>query len=338
MNPSLLRCRIMAPYVVLQDSCSESVPASFVNLFNYYKVKNICILYVVKRGKIQIMQNTYIIYVDVFFTVNFIMDYLLLYLTSKILKKKYRKVRLILSAFFGGIYSVIVLVPLINHLSIITLFSIITAFIMTFLAFGFESRNEYLKNAAFLGFTTFLLSGIMNYLYYSTEVGMIIQNVLKGTSNKSVNTRKFFFVTLFSYGIMIFAIKLYRVQRKNDRIIFDVKLSFRGKSVVTKGLFDTGNSLKEPISGKIVHVAESRIIKPMIEGDDTAVERICVIPYHSVGEETGMLYGYRLDEMVIIIDDKPKFLYKPIIAVYEGELSVRNKYGIILNGEIMEIF
>lgn len=282
------------------------------------------------------MQNTYIIYVDVFFTVNFIMDYLLVYLTSKLLRKRCTKLRLILSAFWGAIYSVIVLIPLINHLPLITLFSIITAFIMTFIAFGYESKSEYLKNVAFLGFTTFFLSGVMNYLYYSTELGAVIQIVLKGTSNKSVNTRKFIFVTLFSYGIMIFAIKLYKLQRKNEQIIFDVKLSFRGRSVVTKGLLDTGNSLKEPISGKIVHVAENKIIKPMIEGDENADEKICVIPYHSVGEESGMLYGYRLDEMVIIINDEPKFLYNPIIAVYEGGLSSKNKYGIILNGETME--
>lgn len=283
------------------------------------------------------MQNTYIIYVDVFFTVNFIMDYLLLYLTSKILRKRCRKIRLFLSAFFGAIYSVIVLLPLVNHLTIVTLFSIITAFIMTLIAFGYKNKNEYLKNVAFLCFTTFFLSGVMNYLYYSTEFGNVVQNVLKGTSNKSVNTRKFIFVTLFSYGIMIFAIKLYKVQRKNEQIIYEVKLSFRGKSVVTKGLLDTGNSLKEPISGKIVHVAENKIIKPMIEGDENAEEKICVIPYHSVGEESGMLYGYRLDEMVIIINDEPKFIYNPIVAVYEGELSAKNKYGIILNGEIMEV-
>ena len=135
---------------------------------------------------------------------------------------------------------------------------------------------------------------------------------------------------------MVLVIKFIKAQKRDAELIFDIKLSFKGKSVVAKGLLDTGNTLKEPISGKIVHIAEYRIIKPMIEGDENAEEKICVIPYHSVGEENGILYGYRLDEMVVLINDEPKFLYNPIIAVYEGKLSTKNKFTVILNAETLE--
>lgn len=278
----------------------------------------------------------YVVYLDVFFLINFGMDYLVLMLTSIIMRNKKSKIRIVAASIFGAAYSVIMIQPLLQHLHFVTLLSIVAAFVMILIAFGFENRAAYLKNAVFLTCATFLLGGILNYLYYATDLGRIVNQILHGTSNQVVNARKFVFVTLVAYGILVLMIKIIMVCRKDASVFFEVKLSRNGKSVVVKALFDTGNSLVEPISGNIVHIAEYKILKPMLEGDESAKENICVIPYHSVGEEHGMLYGIRMDEMVILINGEPRFLYHPIIAIYHGTLSENDKYAMILHRETLE--
>ena len=278
----------------------------------------------------------YVVYLDVFFLINFIMDYIVLKLTSMVMRKKTRKIRILAAAAFGALYSVVIIQPLLNHLRFVTFLSVAAAFVMILIIFGFESIGSYIKNTVFLACVSFMLGGIMNYLYYSTDLGKQVNNVIHGTSNQAVNARKFIMVTFVAYIILMFAVKMIMGYKKEVNLLFEVKLSRKGKSVVTKALLDTGNSLVEPISGSIVHIAEYKILKPMLEGDESAKENICVIPFHSVGEENGMMYGIRMDEMVILINGEPRFLYNPVIAVYHGTLSKSGRYSMILNGETLE--
>lgn len=282
------------------------------------------------------MSDRYVVYLDVFFLINFLMDYIVLRLTSFVMQKKHRRVRIAASAGIGALYSIIILKPLLNHFKALTIINLAMAFVLIFIAFGYENRVSYIKNVLFFMTVSFFLGGIMNYLYYTTNIGRVAYNVLHGTSNRVVNARKFIVVTFLAYYITLCIIKLIIAHKKDMKLIFEVKLSYRGRSVVAKGLLDTGNGLVEPISGKMVHVAEQTVIKPILEGDETAKENFCVIPFQSVGKKNGILYGIRIDEMVVLIDGEPYFLYSPVIAIYEGTLSNKGKYSMILNRDTFE--
>lgn len=278
----------------------------------------------------------YVVYIDVFFMINFVMDYIVIRLTSLVMKNNHNRLRIGAAAAFGALYSVIILKPLMNHSSYITFSSVIVAFAMIYMAFGFKNITYYLKNVIFLVLTSFLFGGVMNYLYYMTRAGAIVNEILHGSSNKGMNARKFVLATLMAYIIMVFAVRFVRNHKKDVKLIYDVKLSYKGKSVVTTALFDTGNSLTEPVSGKMVHIAEHRILRPMFKGDEAISDKISVIPFKSVGEENGLLYGIRIDEMVVLVEGEPKFIYSPIIAIYYGELSKNGKYSMILNKDTMD--
>ena len=199
--------------------------------------------------------ESYVIYVDVFFLINFIMDYIVIKLTSMVMRQKCRRIRICSAAMFGAMYSVVILKPLSNHLSGLTLISIFIALIMIFIAFGYQDLTTYLKNVIFLTIVSFLFSGVMNYIYYSTQMGSIINETIHGTSNKSMNARKFVTVTVIAYFIMVFVTRFVTAHKKDMNLIFDVMLSYNGKSVVARALLDTGNSLTEPLSGEMVHIA-----------------------------------------------------------------------------------
>lgn len=65
-----------------------------------------------------------------------------------------------------------------------------------------------------------------------------------------------------------FAIKISQIIRKDEKLFYDVKITYHGKSVVVRALYDSGNGLDEPISGKMVHIAKYEVLKPLLEGDD----------------------------------------------------------------------
>lgn len=280
--------------------------------------------------------RVYIVYLDVFFMINFIMDYMIILITSRIAKVKKKRIRQLAGAGCGALYSVIVIKPLTNHLFKITLVNILIAAVMVLISFGFTSTSVYIKNVFLLFVVSFTMSGIINYLYYSTVIGKYVRNVLSGNSNKVVNARKFILVSVLAYILLSAIVRIIFSVRKDMELYYDVKITFRGKSVVVRGLYDTGNGLTEPVSGKMVHIAEYKILKPLLEGDEKAKENIYVIPFHSIGEEDGIMYGIRMDEMVVLVDDEPKFLYNPIIGIYTGNVSKRGNYSVILNRETFD--
>ena len=281
--------------------------------------------------------RVYIVYLDIFFMINFIMDYMIILITSRIAKVKKKRIRQLAGAGCGALYSVIVIKPLTNHLFKITLVNILIAAVMVLISFGFTSASVYIKNVFLLFVVSFTMSGIINYLYYSTVIGKYVRNVLSGNSNKVVNARKFILVSVLAYILLSAIVRIIFSVRKDMELYYDVKITFRGKSVVVRGLYDTGNGLTEPVSGKMVHIAEYKILKPLLEGDEKAKENIYVIPFHSIGEEDGIMYGIRMDEMVVLVDDEPKFLYNPIIGIYTGNVSKkRGNYSVILNRETFD--
>lgn len=280
--------------------------------------------------------RVYIVYLDVFFMINFIMDYMIILITSRIAKVKKKRIRQLAGAGCGALYSVIVIKPLTNHLFKITLVNILIAAVMVLISFGFTSASVYIKNVFLVFVVSFTMSGIINYLYYSTVIGKYVRNVLSGNSNKVVNARKFILVSVLAYILLSAIVRIIFSVRKDMELYYDVKITFRGKSVVVRGLYDTGNGLTEPVSGKMVHIAEYKILKPLLEGDEKAKENIYVIPFHSIGEEDGIMYGIRMDEMVVLVDDEPKFLYNPIIGIYTGNVSKRGNYSVILNRETFD--
>lgn len=283
------------------------------------------------------MNNTeYVVYLDVFFLINFIMDYIIISITCGIRRKKVNYIRKILSAVFGALYSIVVIKPLFYHLNNTMFLNVIVAAIMVIIAFGFIDISTYLKNVLLLFGVSFMMAGAVNYLYYSTIAGKYMRSVISGTSNKVVNARRFIMVSFLAYILLNLIVRIISMIKRDNRLYYDVKITYRGKSVIAKALLDTGNSLVEPITGEKVHLAEYDILKPLMEGDEKIKENFHVIPFHSVGEENGIMYGIKIDEMVILVEGEPEFVYNPIIGIYKGKMSARGKYSVILNRDVFE--
>lgn len=108
--------------------------------------------------------------------------------------------------------------------------------------------------------------------------------------------------------------------RKQD-MFCDIEVYFHNKKVLLKGMLDTGNMLKEPITGIPVIVAQSKelinilpesllantekIINGEIEGGKL-ITRLKVIPFTSLGKQNGLLLGFKPDNINILFGDDEK--------------------------------
>ena len=95
-----------------------------------------------------------------------------------------------------------------------------------------------------------------------------------------------------------------------------------------KALIDTGNGLVDPVSKKPVAILDEEVWSYMQKWKRP--EKYKAIPYHSIGKDRGLLEGYMVDFMEVIGKTEKKQYKDVIIAVFEGKVSGRGEYQMIL--------
>ena len=102
-----------------------------------------------------------------------------------------------------------------------------------------------------------------------------------------------------------------------NRRLLPVKISGGGKSVELTALIDTGNELRDPITGERVLVvgakaaqaltglSESRLRDPLTTMEAGLLPGLRLIPYQTVGAQTGMMLAMRFSSVKIGGRDRP---------------------------------
>ena len=179
------------------------------------------------------------IYIDELIILNFIIDFLILKTTSKILKLNTTTQRIVISSIFGEI-SLLYLFVNLNNLEL-TLFKLLIGIIMNLLAFGYNDIKEFIKNLIYFYMFSFFLGGTLYYLkieslvkyqYYLLLIP-IIMNILK-----------------------YFAYNLKNIMSLRHKVTIYLK---NGNVLYLNGYMDTGNTLKDPYSNKNVIIINEDI-------------------------------------------------------------------------------
>ena len=179
------------------------------------------------------------VYADIFFLVNFSMDFASLLATGAILSRRLSLSRIALAAAMGGVYAVLSLLVPGN-----ALFSLVIDFAMglllCFLAFGFRSLRRFLASGTLFFGVSLLTGGAVTALYGFLTAG----GLLDGTSPGSSVLLPTAFLT--ACGALLLA-KIFR--RETSRRFLSLKLSLPGAEGVFEGLVDSGQLAREPLSG-----------------------------------------------------------------------------------------
>ncbi|GHU61201.1 sporulation sigma-E factor-processing peptidase [Clostridia bacterium] len=245
------------------------------------------------------------------------MDLGILWLMKRILHDQSEYFRIALAALLGAVWlCAVVVFSFPRLLEWICSYGLVSV-AMVLIAFPSTKLMEILYRVVCLYFFSFCVGGISNFLFYHTTVGKL---------------RQWFVVALFSIGISYCLFWLWEQRKKSQQNIYEVELIYEGKSFMLKALCDTGNALREPISGQVVSILEYGVCSEVIQ----KVTSFRYIPYRSVGKNNGFLVGIQMQEMIIWQKEKKTCILKPMIGIYQGVLSRDGRYQMLLHPSLVE--
>lgn len=250
------------------------------------------------------------VYVDLYFLINFSMDFLGLFLAAKLLSYRVHVLRGVLAAVFGAVYACVALL-FIPSGTLGLLLDICACAVMAFIAIG-QKRNLRQVGAYALVYTavSILLGGFMTALFsLFNKLGL---NKLSGEGEVSDGISVWLFVLLAAISGVLSFLGGRVFKRKSSRKYGRVRVCYNKRSVTFRALCDSGNLLREPISAKPCIVADARLMREifspnaveLIKGgriyelDIKDAERIRIIPAATVNGD-GLLYALRADSVSI---------------------------------------
>ena len=239
------------------------------------------------------------IYVDSLFALNLIADYLLLLTGARVSGAVLHRWRIALASALGAAYAVASVVPewgiLTNPAAKIAL-----GVGMCLISYGSE-RRFWRCTGVF-----FAVSALFGGAVWAS--GMLAGDGSSGyVVPVSMRTLALSFAVCYAAVSLLFR----GAAAKRARRIVRLEVSACGKGVSLRALVDTGSSLRDPLSGRAVIVADVRSLAPVLgrvdlsAGAASAAEelsslpglagRVSLVPYRAVGTASGLLAAIRPD-------------------------------------------
>lgn len=279
------------------------------------------------------------VYIDVLFLINFIMDLLLLVIVKRLRHQEGKKYRLILGAITGAVLACLVNVCFMADVFFyLTIGYGLTGFLMTMISFGIRNKRAFISNYLVLLISSFVLGGMVNSLYLNTQtryyLNLMYQELLKGEKR----TASIAIITIITLLLASVACIIWRQNRRKEDELYSVELYIEEEPIVCKGFMDTGNSLRDPISGKPVIVVDEKLLeKELDQLKELHPNRIRVIPYSSVGKQNGLLFGIRLKKIIISNSNDCICNHEVIAALSNQGFANRETYQVLLHTDLLGI-
>lgn len=288
------------------------------------------------------------IYLDIVLFENIILNYIILLSTAIISKAQISTLKIFLSSLIGGIFSI--LNYIVNIGSILEIiFKITISILMVLIAFQDYKFKKFIKELIFFYLTSFTFGGIAFMLLFFINPNNIVMenNHLIGTYPIKI--------ALLSGGVGFIVItvvaEIIKSNINKKAMICDLEIFYNGKYKKLKTMLDTGNLLKEPISKTDVVIVErdslegivsNEILKNIkhilkgkwIEADNIHSYKFKLIPFSSLGNENGLLIGFKPD-YIKIYGEEECVRKNVLIAIYDGKLSRTNAYSSLIGLDIL---
>ncbi len=178
----------------------------------------------------------------------------------------------------------------------------------------------------------FLTGGSLNLLYLHTSAGMYIRQLILGEKKMEASDAGIIFGAVIGVCIVVRIVNAMEQQKKRQKNRYTAELYFGKQQVTVQGFIDTGNGLKEPITGKAVHILQQEAAALLMSEEEKPMSFL--VPYHAVGTEEGLLTAIRIDQMELTSEDGAQVtLMRPLLGLYHGKLSSNGEYQLILHAE-----
>ena len=223
---------------------------------------------------------------------------------------------------------------------------------MIFIAFYPQNVKKMCKNLMLFYLTTFTFGGVATYLIYMLKPESII--IKNGMFVGTYVLKVIFMGAIIGTIVLIISFKLAKNKITKKDMICQVKITLNKKDKILNAIVDTGNMLKEPITGNPVMVVERSSLydlmpkeilnntEEILGGDfekipeevkNEYIPKLKMIPFSSLGKQNGMLIGIKPDK-VEVINEHTNYKKDVIIGIYNKSLTKRGEYNALIGIEL----
>lgn len=271
-----------------------------------------------------------VIYGEYLFLENFISGLIITYFTGKIAGCPAGRLRLTLCGLLCGAFSFTMFASLPGIVSAGS--KLLFAMTAAVSAFDWKGLRQTAALAA--------LFLIVTVFYGGTAVALLSFFGWQGTvCGAGVYLPRATYLTVSAAAVcaLLFlqlAVSLIRTKRQASRTLTAAAVSMGGKTWKVTGFIDSGNLLREPLSGRPVALVGKTLMEEMLDGLSDADTRYAAVPYRAVGTEHGLLDGWRADHIIF----EGRQVDQPVLAVWgDGRfLPGQSEEQILLPAEMLE--
>ena len=257
----------------------------------------------------------YELYIDVFFLENFAMDFILLAVVRRMSGCSEAYWRIGLGALFGSFLTCLaVALPVPYAFVKLLLLHGLANIVMVKTGLRTRGWQELARAWILLYVSGFLAGGVF---------GFFRQYVRTGSLFLALAVVSYYVVS----GIWSLVVYLGRQSRYRCRVM----LQKGDRKVFVQALIDTGNCLKDDITGKPVSIIDKNVMRKLWGEND--ITGIRYISYHSIGKAEGVMPLVTLDGMYVCRKEK-EWIEKPLAAICEGDMTA-DRYEMILNPDVL---
>lgn len=231
------------------------------------------------------------VYADLLFLINFSMDYLCLYICAKIMRRRMRLPRMLAASALGGIYSVISLfLPVQSILSLII--DALICVVMCAIVFSEEGRrlsSTLLCSFLFVGISM-MTGGCMTAIFnLLNRLDLPLDNI----ESDGISTYLFAILAAVAGIISLRSGEL--ISRRSAIKECKLTVSLSGRILTLQALSDSGNLVKDPLSGKSVVIIDRAELSKIVDvsifdsfasgspQENTAIKGLRIIPINTAG-------------------------------------------------------
>ena len=281
----------------------------------------------------------YVLYIDVFFVENLVMDYFLLRTAVRLMRCSATHLRCLAAAAAGSALTCLAVIFIRKYLLLNTiLVSVAVTALMVRFGCKIKDKKRFLQGFLCLYLAAFLFGALYRFLIrFAGEAGA------RGSLLWGAGT----------YAAVTLLLRIFGILRNRAGKYWKVVLCSGESRKEVKGLYDTGNGLWDATYRRPVSVIRYSLIKDLFSQEiQTELYAFCsweemkrpellaplhphFVSFRGVGEAGGMLPALVLDSLYLENGNTSRVISHPVIAIDRERSSSPRSYQMILNPNLI---
>ena len=158
---------------------------------------------------------------------------------------------------------------------------------------------------------------------------------------------------IVGFSVIVVSFKNIKAKLTTKNIFCDIEITFKEKTKRVRAMIDSGNLLKEPLTGTPVIIVEEDeldgiLSHEILDNIDSIIEgkseidldaqniKFRLIPFTSIGKESGLLLGFKPDFIKIAYEDEDKVISDVVVGIFKNQFTNNKFYTALIGIDILE--